>query len=88
MVTHQNILGLVRNNHYADFSPGDTLGHISSLSFDAATFEIWGALLHGCRLGVIPKFDAVTPEAFARDLERLDVSILFLTTALFHQYAR
>ena len=42
----------------ADFvrlGPGDRVGHLSNTAFDAATFEIWGALLNGAALVVIPR---------------------------------
>ena len=57
------------------------------MCFDAATFEIWGALLSGARLIVISKEVALEPELFAAELKRHGVSTLFLTTALFNELA-
>jgi hypothetical protein len=65
MVTHRNVVRLVRNTNYVDFSPALTIGHVSNVAFDASTFEIWGALLNGCRLAVIPKMDVLAPADFA-----------------------
>ncbi len=88
MVTHRNVVGLVRNTSYVDFAPLLTIGHLSNPAFDAATFEVWGALLNGCRLAVIPRFDVLEPEKLAMQLQNLQVSTLFLTTALFNECIR
>ncbi len=71
MVTHRNVVGLVRNTSYVDFAPLLTIGHLSNPAFDAATFEVWGALLNGCRLAVIPRFDVLEPEKLAMQLQNL-----------------
>src|SRR5690606_37906788 len=53
----------------------------ASIAFDAATFEIWGALCHGARLVLLPaKALDLLPEA----LTRHGVDTLWLTTQLFH----
>jgi amino acid adenylation domain-containing protein len=88
LVTHLNVVRLVKNTNYVDFTPPLTIGHLSNTAFDAATFEVWGALLNGCRLAVIPRFDALAPETLALQLQNLQVSTLFLTTALFNECIR
>jgi len=62
MVTHQNVVRLVRSTNYVEFRPALVIGHVSNVVFDASTFEIWGALLNGCRLAVIPKLNMLAPE--------------------------
>src|SRR3982074_2268276 len=83
-VTHCNVPRLVRRANYIEIGADDVLLHIAPLAFDASTFEIWGALLNGARL-------VIYPDRFV-DLGRLHrmiadagVSILWLTTGLFHQ---
>ncbi len=88
LVTHLNVVRLVQNTNYVDFTPPQTIGHLSSVAFDAATFEIWGALLNGCRLAVIPRFDVLAPENLALQLQNLQVSTLCLTTPLFNECIR
>jgi amino acid adenylation domain-containing protein len=87
MVTHRNVVRLVRNTNYADFSSA-VVGHVSNVASDASTFEIWGALLNGERLAVIARFDNLALQGLARQLKALNVSILFLTTALFNECVR
>lgn len=87
-VSHGAVVGLVTNPDYATLGPGHTLAHGSTLSFDAATFEIWGALLTGGALRPLSPdelLDAERLEAIFRT-ERIDG--LFLTTALFQHYVR
>jgi len=50
VVPHRAINRLVRNTDYIEITPDDRLAQVSNVSFDAATFEIWGALLNGGRV--------------------------------------
>jgi amino acid adenylation domain-containing protein len=83
-VTHRNILRTVKGVRYVELSPGQSILQFSPISFDAATFEIWGALLNGCTIVLHPPGLPSLHElgAFIRDT-RIDV--LFLTTSLFRQ---
>jgi amino acid adenylation domain-containing protein len=86
-VTHRGINRLVVNPDYITLGVDDTVLQISNVAFDAATFEIWGALLNGARLVGISRDDALSPHGLSRQLELHRVSAMFLTTALFHQTA-
>ena len=68
--------------------PSDKIAQVSNFSFDAATFEIWGALLNGAQLVGIPKDVTLSPSEFALQLREKSINVLFLTTALFQQIAR
>ena len=46
-VTHRGVVRLVKETDYASFSSEETFLQLAPLSFDASTFEIWGALLNG-----------------------------------------
>jgi amino acid adenylation domain-containing protein len=85
---HRAVIRLVRNTNYLDFTAVRRIGQVSNVSFDASTFEIWGALLNGAELVVIPQETLLSPDALAGVLRKLQVDALFLTTALFNQVAR
>ena len=87
-VTQRAINRLVRNTTYATLESSDRLGQTSNVSFDAATFEIWGALLHGATLVVLPKETVLSPLELKREIAKQKISVMFLTTALFNQMAQ
>ncbi|HEX3526029.1 MAG TPA: amino acid adenylation domain-containing protein, partial [Thermoanaerobaculia bacterium] len=87
-VPHQAIVRLVRETHFVRLGPGDRVGQVASISFDAATWEIWGALLNGATVVVIPRDVALSPPDLAAMLREQEVTSLFLTTALFTRMAR
>ncbi len=87
-VTHRNVARLVLSTDYVQLGSDDVVAHAANPAFDASTFEVWGPLLHGGRLVVVPRDLALTPPAFASLLRAEGVTTLFTTTALFHQYAR
>ncbi|HYG61463.1 MAG TPA: amino acid adenylation domain-containing protein, partial [Thermoanaerobaculia bacterium] len=87
-VTHRAVSRLVLNTDYVRLGPADRVAQAATASFDAATYEIWGPLLHGgCVVG-ITKETLLDPGALADALRRYGVTSLFVTTALFHQVAR
>ncbi|WP_198299662.1 non-ribosomal peptide synthetase [Tumebacillus avium] len=86
-VPQRGVVRLVRNTNYVSFAEGDRIAQVSNMSFDAATFEIWGALLNGLTLVLIPKHKVLAPVEFAAALQEQKVTTLFITTALFHQMA-
>jgi amino acid adenylation domain-containing protein len=87
-VPHGAINRLVIHTDYAQLGPGDRVGHLSNPAFDAAVFEVWGALLTGASLVVVPRDVALSPTALGDALVRERITALFLTTALFNQMAR
>jgi amino acid adenylation domain-containing protein len=87
-VTHRAINRLVRNTEYVKLESSDRVGQTSNVSFDGATFEIWGALLHGATLVVLPKETVLSPLELKREIAKRKISVMFLTTALFNQMAQ
>jgi amino acid adenylation domain-containing protein len=87
-VHHRAVNRLVINTNYIDIKATDVIAQASNYAFDAATFEIWGALLHGARLVGVSKDLVLSPQDFAAFMRSQGISVLFLTTALFNQIAQ
>ncbi len=83
-VDHRAVVRLVKDPGYVELGPEETLLHLAPISFDASTFEIWGALLNGARLAVFPP-RAASLQELGRFLEEREVTTLWLTAPLFHQ---
>ena len=86
-IPHRAIGRLVLNNGYANFQASDRIAFASNPAFDAATMEVWGALLNGGSIVVIDQATLLEPHSFAYALETNSVTTLFITTALFNRYA-
>ncbi len=87
-ITHANVLHLVHEPCHVRIGPGDVAVQASTASFDAATFEIWSALLNGARLVGVSQEELLSAEEFAAKLGAEGVTVLFLATALFNALAR
>lgn len=83
-VPHRGVVRLVRDGDYADFGPDETFLQLCQLTFDPATFEIWGALCNGGRLVIHPP-GTLSLEELAETVEQEKVTTLWLTTGLFHR---
>ncbi|HZR17083.1 MAG TPA: amino acid adenylation domain-containing protein, partial [Verrucomicrobiae bacterium] len=86
-VPHRAVNRLVINNDFIQLDPTDRIAQVSNISFDAATFEIWGALLNGAQLVGITRDVALSPKDFAAELREQGITAMFLTAALFNQVA-
>ncbi len=87
VVPHRAIVRLVINNGYADFGAEDRVAFAANPAFDATTMEVWGPLLNGGCVVVVGGGVLQEPEAFARLLRDEEITALFITTAVFNQYA-
>ena len=84
MITHKNVLRLVKNSNYLNFNKINIL-QAGSLAFDASTFEIWGALLNGGCLHLISKEDLLNVKKVKKVINKNKINALFLTASLFNQ---
>ncbi len=87
-VMHRSINRLVFSTDYVRFQPDDRVAQVSVVSFDAATFEIWGALLNGGTLVILDREVVLSPAALASALDSNRISVMFLTAVLFDRVAR
>ncbi|MHC9537883.1 MAG: amino acid adenylation domain-containing protein [Vulcanimicrobiota bacterium] len=83
MIDHRSVVRLVKSQNYLRIRPEDVVAHASNICFDAATFEVWGALLNGARLEVITKDTMLSPMCLKQAFREGGVTICFFTTALF-----
>lgn len=81
---HRGVVRLVKETNYAELNEEEVFLQLAPLSFDASTFELWGALLNGARLVIFPP-QTPSLEELAEALSRYGVTTLWLTAALFHQ---
>jgi aspartate racemase len=81
-VTHRGVVRLVKGTDYATFS-GETFLQLAPISFDASTFEIWGPLLNGGKLVVMPLAPPSLQE-IGDAIREKGVTTLWLTAGLFN----
>ena len=88
LVRQQAILNLLHETNYIKIGPEDRFFQGSSLAFDAATFDIWGALLNGAACVLSSKSTVMDSNKLAKLLLCERVTIVFLTSALFNQHVQ
>jgi amino acid adenylation domain-containing protein len=88
LLPHRGIVRLVTATNYMQLGPADVMGQVASPAFDALTWEVWGALLNGARLAIVPRETMLDAAALRDELQRSGVTTMLLTTAVFNQVAR
>ncbi len=83
VVPHRGVVRLVKGADYVSLTPQETLLHMSPLSFDASTFELWGALLSGGRVVLMPPGQPSLAE-IGSVIRHHGITTLWLTAGLFH----
>ncbi|AXP49697.1 non-ribosomal peptide synthetase DhbF [Bacillus subtilis] len=87
MIPHQNVTRLfAATEHWFHFSSDDIWTMFHSYAFDFSVWEIWGPLLHGGRLVIVPHHVSRSPEAFLRLLVKEGVTVLNQTPSAFYQF--
>ena len=87
-VSHRSMIRLLRETNYIQFQGDEVVAQTVNMSFDPSTFEIWGALLNGCRLVIISNEVLLDVERFAAEIIDKGVQVMFLATALFNEVGR
>ncbi len=86
LITHANVSRLFRaTEHWFRFSDQDVWTLFHSCAFDFSVWEIWGALVHGGRLVIVPYLVSRAPAAFYELLCAEGVTVLNQTPSAFRQ---
>ncbi|MBO0805869.1 MAG: amino acid adenylation domain-containing protein, partial [Nocardiopsaceae bacterium] len=89
VVSHRNVRRLLSSTERRfGFGPEDVWTLFHSYAFDFSVWEIWGALLHGGRLVVVPREVSRSPAEFLRLLATERVTVLNQTPSAFYQLMR
>ncbi|MGW5281074.1 non-ribosomal peptide synthase/polyketide synthase [Streptomyces collinus] len=89
VIPHANVVRLfTRTRHWFGFGPDDVWTMFHSYAFDFSVWELWGPLLHGGRLVVVPDETARSPEDFLRLLADERVTVLNQTPSAFYPLIR
>jgi amino acid adenylation domain-containing protein len=86
VVPHRGISRIAFDRDQVDIRPDDVVLHTGTIAFDVTTIEIWGALLNGAKLAVMPD-PTITFARISEVVQRHGVTKTFLATGIFHLFA-
>ena len=86
VVTHANVIRLFKSTEgWFKFNCNDVWTFFHSYAFDFSVWELWGALLHGGKVVVVPDWTRKSPQEFLRLIESEQVTVLNQTPSAFKQ---
>ncbi|NIM12056.1 MAG: amino acid adenylation domain-containing protein [Candidatus Aminicenantes bacterium] len=85
MIEHRSVVRLLVNDRFQfDFGPADVWTMFHSYCFDFSVWEMWGALVYGGRLIIVPQMTARDPRQFLELLKKQQVTVLNQTPGAFY----
>ena len=83
MIPHRGVVRLVRDTNYLKYGPHQTILEVAPVSFDASTFEIWGAVCNGAQLVIMPP-EKPSIQKLSEMIEMQGITTMYLTSAMFN----
>ncbi len=86
LIEHRHVVRLLFNDRFQfDFNPTDVWTLFHSYCFDFSVWEMYGALLYGGKLVIIPTMTARDPQVFLHVLKEQQVTVLNQTPSAFYR---
>lgn len=85
MLCHRNVVRLIKNSNFQfDFNQNDVWTMFHSVAFDFSVWELYGSLLYGSKLILVPEPTAKDPKKFLQLLRDEKVTVLNQTPTYFY----
>ncbi|WP_212003977.1 non-ribosomal peptide synthetase [Chitinophaga sp. HK235] len=84
MISHINIVRLVKNTNYVHVGEGDRVLGLSNFSFDGSTFDVFMPLLNGGAVVICTKDGLLNVQSLSEIIAKERVDSFFVTTAFFN----
>jgi 2,3-dihydroxybenzoate-AMP ligase len=86
-ITHHNVVRLFSStHHWFDYRNTDVWSGCHGYIFDASVWEMWGALLHGARLVLVPVATTREPEKLLELVVREQVTVFGQIPSAFYRF--
>ena len=84
LIPHANVTRVVKNTNYIELTGKDRILQLSNYAFDGSVFDIYGALLNGAALVLVDRDRVFAVDQLAILIKRQQITVFFVTTALFN----
>jgi non-ribosomal peptide synthetase component F len=87
-ILHQGFIRLSLNTNWIKLTNKSKMASMANYAFDASSLEIWSTLLNGAEIVILPRSHALNPRSLKKFLLTQKITMMFITTQLFHFVAR
>ncbi|MEM9821491.1 MAG: amino acid adenylation domain-containing protein, partial [Bacteroidota bacterium] len=86
LIRQQSVIQLAHEQRHLAVNKDDKVLQWSNFAFDGSIYEIFATLLNGASLQLISRREASDPQQLAQIIEEKELTIAFITTALFNTF--